>query len=426
MSSWTWSLLLPAIVATCCCPALSNAQGWDDSFKLDYSYDTLASNGPASWGSVVGIGEWATYDTSSAQSIARAGNQCDTGNFPSPIVLEVPTTTSSTTGEEVETAQCPDRHEPLTRQIDPSVDCSRTDVVFDITPHSLKAYFPLPGTVSCLNPSLFLSGRPDPYGLLWMEVRARAEHVVGGRQYDAEIQMVHAGMGQEDGQLMIVSLLVEAAGSGGGEGATEDDLEFEWLLQQWNDVAVNEAADCQRRTAKGRRRGRNLRPGLSDYLEASERPRVGDGHPPSSNRNQTWTTVVGDKERRLQFTSSPCLTDRFGQGCEPLGPRRRMFPYNLWPSIWYYGYAGSLTAPPCTEAVQWRIMDEPLLISRRQYKILASLLSSSRDDKCELDTATSRTGENRRPIQETNSFFQAVHHCTPQNFGYFVYEPSLQ
>jgi carbonic anhydrase len=104
-----------------------------------------------------------------------------------------------------------------------------------------------------------------------------------------------------------------------------------------------------------------------------------------------------------------------------------MFPYNLWQSIWYYGYTGSMTAPPCSEIVEWRVLEEPLRISRRQYKVLTSLLTQSRDDDCEPDTAVDSNGENRRPIQKSsNSFYHGVYHCTSDDFGYFVFSSDEQ
>lgn len=65
-------------------------------------------------------------------------------------------------------------------------------------------------------------------------------------------------------------------------------------------------------------------------------------------------------------------------------------------------------------------------ISRRQYKQLAHLLTQSRDEDCNLDTATSAEGENFRPIQEGNDQQnrqqqQVVSHCTSDDFTVTVY-----
>jgi hypothetical protein len=368
---------------------------WYDSFKLPFSYEEGAANGPSSWGQVNGIGEWAQfYDT--ARLIATSGgNQCNAATRPSPISLDQPSQQQNA---------CQDLHEPIPRQIDLQRDCSRWELTFAITPYALKAYYPLSDSY-CRRPSLTLAGNYDPYVMLWMEIHTRSEHVIAGKRYDAEIQMMHAATGSDAGGLLSVSLLVEAS-------APEDDLEFEWMLQQWKIAAISEDEYCNGRRADRRARHR----GLSDYLQ--------HGNFTSYGHKSALTEA-----RNLQFSASPCQTDRFGFGCENLGlgPRRRMYPYNLWQSIWYYGYAGSLTSPPCSEIVQWRILDEPLRISRRQYKELTAVLTQSQDVDCEYDTATDFNGENARPIQESISgSFQGVYHCTPDDFGYFVFPENEQ
>lgn len=386
----------------------ANAQDWGDwhdSYKLDYTYDTTTAdrNGPANWGRITGIGEWLDYDATGR--IASEGNQCSVRARPSPILLDHRNDDDNSQQQFV----CQDLHELLPRQINPQADCGRWEVTYAITPYALKAYFPL-NDAYCLRPALILSGWMDPYVLLWMEVHARSEHVIAGTRYDAEIQMVHAGTGREAGQLMTVSLMVEAA-------AAQDDLEFEWMLQQWRETERTEEEYC----SGGRKRhlrSEKQQPDVSLYL------RQGNF---STYTEDTTATVKATQARNLQFPSSPCRTDRFGRGCEPLGPRRRMFPYNLWQNIWYYGYSGSLTAPPCSEIVQWRVLDEPLRISRRQYKELTFLLGQSRDDDCQLDAAADLNGENRRPVQESiDGAFQGVYHCTPANFGHFAYIPEEQ
>jgi hypothetical protein len=66
------------------------------------------------------------------------------------------------------------------------------------------------------------------------------------------------------------------------------------------------------------------------------------------------------------------------------------------------------------------------LISRRQYKLLTNLLVRSKDDSCQSDAAMSPQGENRRPLQQTNSDFQSIAHCTLSDFGFFAYSSDLQ
>lgn len=367
--------------------SLSAAQDnfqWQDVYKQDYSYDPSASNGPDSWGSVEELGVWGT--TYENEFISTWGNMCASGARPSPLHLEAS-----------ELAPCSDVHELLTRQIS-DVDCDRHDLTFDITPYSLRASFPLTNE-TCLSPTLTASGRFDDFSLMWMDLRARSEHVVEGKRYDAELQMIHAGTGLEKGQLLTVSLLLEATSS-------TDDLELEWLLQQWEKVAEQEVEDCSRRV----------------------RRRMGDVSGYTSHKHSDNDASIAENQRNLQSsTPSSCQTDRWGGGCEPDGPRKRMFPYNMWQSIWYYGYYGSLTTPPCTPVVQWYILEEPRRISRRQYKRLTNLLKQSRDATCQADSAVdARTGDSFRPIQTRDVTYQHIYRCTFDDFGYYVYPPEQQ
>lgn len=361
-----------------------NAQdgSWKDSYKLDFSYDPDAANGPGSWGNVEGIGQWEAYDN---RLVNQGGNQCAFEGQPtSPINLE-------------QISQpCRDLHELLVRQISEE-DCTRQDMMFDVTPYSLRASFPLTED-ACTRPTLTVPRRFNEYSLLWMELHARSEHVVEGRRYDAELQMIHGGTGRDSGQIMAVSVLIEAT-------ANADDLEFNWMLQQWEQSVEDETRKC------ATRQNRQLRE-VSDFELLKDK-----------------SSLEQDGKRELQFDPSPCGTDRFGGGCEPLAARRRMYPYNLFPTIWYYAYSGSLTIPPCSSGVQWRVLDQPWQISRRQYKQLTRLLMQSRDGTtCEFDTAVNpTTGENFRPLQQPSQFFQQnAYRCTFDDFGYFVYPPGEQ
>uniref|UniRef100_A0A7S2P2Q1 Alpha-carbonic anhydrase domain-containing protein n=1 Tax=Leptocylindrus danicus TaxID=163516 RepID=A0A7S2P2Q1_9STRA len=95
----------------------------------------------------------------------------------------------------------------------------------------------------------------------------------------------------------------------------------------------------------------------------------------------------------------------------------------MWPTIWYYRYDGSLTTPPCTPNVHWRVLDEPMKISRKQFKQLAKLLVSYRNDECEPASFASPKGEMFRPLQPTNPDNQwHTVHCTKENFEGTLYD----
>ena len=72
-------------------------------------------------------------------------------------------------------------------------------------------------------------------------------------------------------------------------------------------------------------------------------------------------------------------------------------------------------------------MDEPLVISRKQYKTLVRLLNTHvNPDTCQVETRSSPTGENFRPLQELNQERQEVVHCTSEDFGFNLYPPNKQ
>lgn len=439
-------LLLPTLISSQ--SSSGNRDGWRDDYKLGYSYDSLSEIGPLNWNEVpstIGWGEWEVVRLASAQAETNANglplldwdtnvNQCGTEARPSPIEL-------------MPSADCKDEEEIRVRPYNPERDCRHpleednrrqaedaTDQ-WEITPYSLRYYYPRTDRV-CRRPTVRLFGvgnankknQEEHFVLQWLEVHARSEHVVAGKRYDAEIQMVHVSTSREN-ELAIVSVLVDA-------GATEDHVDFQrFLLDGWQRRALQETAQCDNRRElvrnkphlRGDRRssGGGFTSVLQDYPQPKFNASLYDEEP----------------QRILQGGNNRCSPDKYGNGCQEqgIGPRKRMFPYNLWPSVWYFSYEGSIAAPPCQGNVHWRIMDTPLTISRRQYKQLVDLLTQSRDERCRLDSATNLQGENFRPLQNATlssggnnkqkdgEFFvagapQTVKHCTEENFVVDVFE----
>ena len=76
--------------------------------------------------------------------------------------------------------------------------------------------------------------------------------------------------------------------------------------------------------------------------------------------------------------------------------------YNLIPNGRHFSYFGSLTTPPCTEAVNWIVMEQPLSISVNQFYPLVKYVNMFLDEDCELATIASSGGDTFRPIQPLN------------------------
>jgi len=359
----------------------TDVQFWEEFYRLDYSYDTQAPNGPNEWGQVdfaSNEGEWAWYDNGHPIfDLDINGNECEQDVRPSPVNL-------------FEDAACQDWHEIRTRQIQTG-DCTKDDITFELTPYGLKAYYPW-WDDNCLRPTIQMPGLGE-FILVWLEVHVRSEHVLDGRRFDAELQFVHMG-GTNNTEMAIVSVLIDAS-------ARTDHDDFQWMLNQWTDELSTQTNRCAPTN------GTRLR---KRVLERATRKQ--QAHRSASS----W-------EPNIQRRAQNCKPDKFGRGCEPLEPRTRMYPYSMWPSIWYFSYQGSITQPPCSTIVHWRIIDEPMYISRRQYKQLTPLITAFKSLACDGNvTLTSPRGENFRPLQQpSRRTDQPVAHCRIDNFGFDVF-----
>jgi carbonic anhydrase len=275
------------------------------------------------------------------------------------------------------------------------------------TPHTLRADFPI-NDQTCRRPTIDLpNGYPYRWHVHHFELHLRSEHAIDGRRFDGEIQQYHLGQKDQKREMAAVSILLDASGY-------RDDDRLQTYIDKWEAAAQDEITDCTRR---------NLRI-----------------HPDEpSNDPTTWTRKgeynVTDglaesallDEEHIDSVRSLEEVDKDGYPLSSYAPRRKMFPYDIWPTIYHYRYRGSITSPPCSEIVSWRVMDEPLVISRKQYKALARLLKTYVNPQtCEVETKASPTGENMRPLQAFNRDQQQVVHCTKQDFGYNLYPPNQQ
>ena len=95
--------------------------------------------------------------------------------------------------------------------------------------------------------------------------------------------------------------------------------------------------------------------------------------------------------------------------------KRRWSPFfpRIINSIYFYAYQGSLTEPPCSEWVSWRVLDKPLEISTQQLMQMKDILFNQLDHQCRR-SSVHWNGSVARPIQSLNE--RPLWHCTEDNY----------
>ena len=140
-----------------------------------------------------------------------------------------------------------------------------------------------------------------------------------------------------------------------------------------------------------------------------------------SNRANCAKATNQYQNRRLRNDHSKLLDRNSTFSIAKENHRRRLAriwdPYHesLVPSIYFYGYDGSLTEPPCTEIVSWFVIDETMKISRNQLEQMKYLLFTNVDGATCQSTSTHYHGSVARPIQETGPDRQ-IWQCTSENY----------
>ena len=425
-------------------------------YKLDFNYDPGSSIGPPMWDMVEAdnFGQWSDFGVFTNRDdhdLKIDGNDCASTRRPSPVNLHP-------------SMECDDDHEMLTRQIR-SHDCTFEDMTFEIAPNTLRAFMPYDDS-TCLRPTIDVSGDlPNEWLFTWLEVHVRSEHVIDGRRFDGEINLIHLGTKDQKKELAVPSISLDAS-------SPFDEPKLQRFLDKWQEIAnavqhscsvihgiqasgYNETDVNAPDTIKARLRRTTEQPNTdteirqasfhSMYnryrsLAASKTPlgRFYDaseyyGDDPDSyyaNRDRPKSnrrTPTERDSRTLRNSHRMLQTNATNTTSNSLAPRRKMFPYDMWPTIYYYKYKGSITYPPCSEIVRWRVFDEPLKISRRQLRQLSALLDSYVDEEtCENKSVVSPSGENYRPLQVLNTEDQEVAHCQQDKYRYWKYSLRYQ
>ena len=238
----------------------------------------------------------------------------------------------------------------------------------------------------------------------------RGEHIFDGRRFDGEVTFVHGEYNPRPDSLAHVSFPLDAS-------SVRDEPKLQAFIDEWQALhdSINDvcASESRLTTAARRRQPPQTRVKTAEFY--NEVKSLKDHDPDWDYIQQQKHKRSGDNQRTQQERR---LED------EGLVNKPKPFPYDLWPTIWYYRYRGSMTTPPCYNNINWRVFDEPLKISRKQFKQLATLISSYQNNDCRPASAVSKRGDTFRPLQERNKYMQTkIRHCTIDDFDGMLYEP---
>lgn len=214
--------------------------------------------------------------------------------------------------------------------------CTWDDLVYEINDHSIKAVYPS----SCDHPEVQIGSLV--YEVAQWHVHLGQEHSIDGEFAAAAMHIVHSlksdPLGEATEPFAVIGFGMKADAEAG-----ETNLDLDRMIYGFRDTAIQAANDCSL---------------------------LGLGPTP------TWF---------WEGTSSPWLTAN---------------PYEILPSDpTFYQYLGSLTTPPCTEAVFWNFLSEYIPVSVAQLDFINNVILNYLDpNTCEKGTvADPMTGVTSRP-----------------------------
>ena len=217
-------------------------------------------------------------------------------------------------------------------------------------------------------------GWGDQLPVTHVDIKIPSEHWLEGRQYAAEYQIFLVQNRESQRGAPAVSVLIDLH----PENKRNEKLQA--LLNQFQAGWNADMADCENYVRQSRRVLENF----ASFVEDEEEDAF------QQNRDKL--------RRKAQWAS----TDSWDPWDE-----------DIIRSRYFFGYEGSITEPPCTQFISWRVMELPALISKEQLMQMKSILFNHVDGHCR-PTSNHHDGSVARPLQPFNH--REMWQCTCRDF----------
>ena len=220
-----------------------------------------------------------------------------------------------------------------------------------------------------------------------VDFKIPAEHQIYGEEFDAEMQIFH--IHPDRGLIPAISILMKVEKNGHNSIMQEaiDVFQHEFDMDQ---------AQCGRRLQEGRKVVSDFHSTIMSTEDENE-----------NEYYQSW----GDYSTRLD---DPEFVKEGEEAQRKLSEKWHPYHPDLMRTIYFYGYDGSLTEPPCTEIVSWFVMDEPMIIDQNQLNQMKNILFNHVDENCARTSTHYHKRGVARPLQDTNG--RMVWHCNRNHF----------
>jgi carbonic anhydrase len=258
--------------------------------------------------------------------------------------------------------------------------------------------------------------------LLHIDFKVPSEHTINGTRFDGEMQMFYLHPGRH--RTPVASVLMKATKLGFNielqEALDHFQIAYDKDMAACENFQMNVTKIPQEHSGNSTRLGRKLgSDGHDDILSGTDLAESGHSfgdrilQANETNQAPTEAPVVKPTEAAAEAPTNQgnkttsLVNETIRTVWSPDHPL-------LVPGIYFYGYEGSLTEPPCGEFVSWKVLDTPMKISYEQLEQMKRLIFTHKSPDCKF-TSRHYKESVARPIQDTAD--RPVWHCTSDDFA---------